>query len=401
MKVSLLLTTGLLLSTLSYSQSNKAYAITGQGKGNLNWSNIREIDLATGNVTSTIYELGKTNFSIADANTKKPIGNEGVSPLINMSAAAAYDAKHNKLFFVAMRSGELRWIDLNSKSDNLKFYTGTPLVESANYNDEANNITRMTIGADGYGYALTNDGNHLLRFSTGSKVVVTDMGNLIDAPANNGLSVHNKCSSWGGDMIADAMGNLYLFTATHNIFTIDIKTRVASYTGTILSLPGSFTTNGAVVDKNDNVIVGSANTFDGFYSVNMKTLVATKLATTGTVYNTSDLANGNLLYQNQQNTLGSATLQQEIIGNQFISIYPNPVTGSQFRMSFDKVQPGTYSVVVTDLQGRTVAVKELYIKSTNQVENINLAKKPASGMYMIKVIDSDKKSVYSDKLVIN
>jgi hypothetical protein len=400
MKVSFLLLTALSLTSISYSQSNKAYAITGQNKGNYNWSNIREIDLATGEVTNTIYEMGKTKFSMADANTKKSIGNEGVSPLSTMSAAAAFDGKHNRLFFVAMRSGELRWLDLNSKANDLKFYTGIPLVESANYNDEANNFTRMTIGADGYGYALTNDGNHLVRFSTGSKVVVTDLGNLIDASSNSGLSVHNKCSSWGGDMVADAFGKLYLFTATHNVFTIDIKTRVATYTGSILNLPGSFSTNGAAVDKDDNVIVGSANSFDGFYSVNMKTLAATKIQTNGTIYNTSDLANSNILYQNQ-NSFGSADLKPEIIGNQFISIYPNPITDAQFRISFDKIQTGTYNVILTDLQGRVISTKELYIRNMNQVENISLLRKPASGMYMIKIVDSNKKSIYSDKIVIN
>lgn len=400
MKVSFLLLTALSLTSISYAQSNKAYAITGQNKGNYNWSNIREIDLATGNVTNTIYEMGKTNFSMADANTKKSIGNEGVSPLSSMSAAAAYDAKHNRLFFVAMRSGELRWLDLNSKPDNLKFYTGVPLVESANYNDEANNFTRMTIGADGYGYALTNDGNHLVRFSTGNKVVVTDLGNLIDAQSNSGLSVHNKCSSWGGDMVADAFGKLHLFTATHNVFVIDIKTRVTTYSGAILNLPGSFTTNGAAVDKDDHVIVGSANSFDGFYSVNMKDLSATKIQTSGMIYNTSDLANGNILFQNQNN-FGSADLKPEIIGNQFISIYPNPITGTQFKIGFEKIEPGTYNVVLTDLQGRSIMTRELYIRNINQVENINLSKKLASGMYMIKIVDSNKKSVYSDKIVIN
>jgi len=400
MKVSFLLLTALSLTSLSYGQSNKAYAITGQNKGNYNWSNIREIDLATGNVTSTIYEMDKTKFSMADANTKKSIGNEGVSPLSSMSAAAAYDAKNNRLFFIAMRSGELRWLDLNSKADNLKFYTGVPLVQSANYNDEANNFTRMTIGADGYGYALTNDGNHLVRFSTGKKVIVTDLGNIIDAQSNSGLSVHNKCSSWGGDMVADASGNLYLFTATHNVFVIDIKTRVASYRGSILNLPGSFSTNGAAVDKDDNVIVGSANSFDGFYSVNMKTLAATKIQTSGAIYNTSDLANSNILFQNKNN-FGSADLKPEIIGNQFISIYPNPITGAQFKIGFDKIQAGTYNVVLTDLQGRTIMTKELYIRNLNQVENISLTRKPASGMYMIKVVDSNKKSIYSDKIVIN
>jgi hypothetical protein len=133
--------------------------------------------------------------------------------------------------------------------------------------------------------------------------------------------------------------------------------------------------------------------------VNMKDMKATKLQTTSTIYNTSDLANGNVLYA--QNSLGSADLKQEIIGNQFVSIYPNPITGTQFKIGFDKIPAGTYNVILTDLQGRTIATKELYIRNINQVENISLTKKPSSGMYMIKIVDSDKKSIYSDKIVIN
>lgn len=401
MKLPILLCAALSVASLSQAQSNRAYAITGQGKGNFNWSNIREIDLATGTVTNTLYEIGKTTFSIADANSKLLINNEGVSPLNTMSAAAAFDGRHNKLFFVAMRSGELKWLDLNSNSNNLKFYTGSSLLSHADYTDEANNFTRMTMASDGNGYALTNDGNHLVRFTTGNKIVVTDLGNLIDAPANKGLSVHNKCSSWGGDIIGDAFGKLYLFTASHNVFTIDIKTRVATYTGSILNLPGSFSTNGAAVDKDDNVVVGSANSFDGFYKIDMKTLKATKLVTNGEIYNTSDLANSNLLYQNQSNTLGSAELKQDVTGNQFVSIYPNPVVGSQFKIGFDKVPSGSYNVIISDLQGRTILTKEVNIKSMNQVESITLVKKLSSGMYMIKIIDSNLKAVYSDKLVIN
>ena len=66
MKVPFLLSAALLMSALSQGQSNKAFAITGQGRQNFNWSNIREIDLATGQATRTIYEIGKTAFTKKD-----------------------------------------------------------------------------------------------------------------------------------------------------------------------------------------------------------------------------------------------------------------------------------------------------------------------------------------------
>ncbi|MEI9956836.1 MAG: hypothetical protein WDM90_11155 [Ferruginibacter sp.] len=45
----------------------------------------------------------------------------------------------------------------------------TTLLNTNDLADEANHITRMDIAADGNGYAITNDGNHLIRFTTGKK----------------------------------------------------------------------------------------------------------------------------------------------------------------------------------------------------------------------------------------
>ena len=230
------------------------------------------------------------------------------SPTMLMSAAAAYDKRHDKLFFASMRTGQLVWLDLRAENGTPSFYTiQKTLINNVDYNDESLNITRMTIGADGNGYALTNDGNHLISFTTGSKTIISDLGNLVDAESNNGISVHNRCSSWGGDIVADAFGNLYLFSASRNVFLIDPETRIATYKGSVTNVSPSYTVNGAAVINDNSVIISSANTFEGFYSVNMKDLSATKLNTQGQVYNASDLASCNLLHQDQkQNSVGCA-----------------------------------------------------------------------------------------------
>ncbi|MDB5221750.1 MAG: hypothetical protein JWN83_417 [Chitinophagaceae bacterium] len=414
MKLKLLLSVFILSFTIcsTAQDANKAFAIT--GNGDFQWMNIRQIDLATGAVTKNIFEKGVTGFMMRNIITGKEVtaenkpGTKQVGsaefPTATMVAAAAYDKKHDKLFFSPMFLSELRWLDLSSNAENPKFYTlQSPLLSLANSNDEANHFTRMTIGADGNGYALTNDGNHLIKFTTGKKIVITDLGNLIDASLNNHISVHNKCSSWGGDMVADALGNLYLFTASKNVFKIDLESRIATHLGSITGLSGVYTLNGAAVDNDDNVIISSANTFEGFYKVNMKDLAATKLNTTGQVYNASDLANGNLLFTSQvRNTVGVAPLvQREVIGNQFISIYPNPVFGSQFKVTFDNRATGEYNIAVTDIQGKVIMSKQVFVKSAGQVETIQMKTKPANGMYLIKVTNANKKSVFADKIVID
>jgi lipocalin len=413
MKLTLLLTLCIFSFALCFSQeSTKTYAITGNGNGDFQWMNIRQIDLSTGTVTKNIFEQGITQYQMRDALTNQQILLSGVQtkqisssdyPTATMVAAAAFDKKHNKLFFTPMALGELRWMDVSS-TDNPQFYTiHSTLLQPGDPNDEAIHITRMAIGADGNGYALTNDGNHLFKFSTGKKVVITDLGALVDASSNNQISVHNRCSSWGGDIVADAFGKLYLFTASKNIFKIDIDNKIATFMGSITGLNGTYTVNGAAVDNNDNVIINSANSFDGFYKVNMKDFSATKLITKGQVYNSSDLANGNLLYESQlRNTVGSAQLlQKEIIGNQFISIYPNPVFNSQFKITFDNNATGEYNVVLTDVQGKIIMSKQVFVKSAGQSETIRLKIKPANGLYLIKVTNANRKAIFSDKIVFD
>jgi hypothetical protein len=177
-----LLTTALIAGSLfATAQQNKTtYAITGDGNNDFVWMNIRQVDLSTGQVIKTVFERNKTNFNITDVNSKSVASQNNFTteniftstnyPTGTFVAAAAYDKRSNKLFFTPMRKGELRWLDLNSGTENPQFFT----MPIANYktldpNDEATNITRMVIGADGNGYALSNDGNHFFSFTTGKK----------------------------------------------------------------------------------------------------------------------------------------------------------------------------------------------------------------------------------------
>lgn len=407
------------------AQTGTAYAITGHGSGVLNWKDIRSIDMATGNATSLLYEDGKTAFRFLNADTRQPINKlttkvpfdlsqksngtilkqevtvSNPSPTFLMSAAIAYDQKHGKLFFASMKTGSLVWLDLNEANNLPTFYTiEKPLVDNADINNEAFNITRMTIGSDGNGYALTNDGNHLVNFTTGSKTVITDLGNIIDADSNKGVSVHNPCSSWGGDMVADATGKLLLFTAAHLVFEIDPDSRIATYKGAVLNLPGTFSLNGAAVDRDGNVVVSSANTVAGFYKVNMQDLSATRLTTTGEIFTASDLASSYLLNQDKA-TMGSARLPAiDVIGNNFITVYPNPVSDGQIKIAFDNKFAGEYKIELRDLEGRLIDYEKVYIKIPGQVENFKLHTKPVRGLYLIKVTDIQNKNIFSDKLLI-
>jgi hypothetical protein len=200
--------------------------------------------------------------------------------------------------------------------------------------------------------------------------------------------------------VGHVSGKLFLFSASQNVFEIDLTNMVTTYKGRVQNLPPTFSLNGAAVDENDQVMVSSANTFEGFYKINMDDLSATKLNTNGQVFNASDLASSYLLGHTKQKA-GTALLSpREIIGNKSISVYPNPVNTGTIKIGFEKMEPGKYQIALTDLQGRLIENKTANILYKGQVENFILKTKPVKGIYLIKIKDSGKQAVYSDKLIV-
>ena len=77
-------------------------------------------------------------------------------------------------------------------------------------------------------------------------------------------------------MIADASGNLYLLTANRNVFKINIENKIATHRGTIKGLPQGFSTNGAMVEEESNVIIASSESTIGYYRFDLNTMQARK-----------------------------------------------------------------------------------------------------------------------------
>jgi Secretion system C-terminal sorting domain len=405
MNYKLLLTTSFItLGFAATAQNAATYAITGDNNGttgNYNWMNIRKLDIGSGKLVATVFDRQNPAALLTDAETKKTIAGAAVAefPTATMVAAAAFDKNHNKLFFTPMRKGELRWLDVESNT----YYTVTSkLLNPRDLSDEANHITRMDIAADGYGYAVTNDGNHFIQFTTGKKTNINDLGALIDAETNKDISIHNRCSSWGGDMVADAYGKLYIISANHNIFKVDAASRVATYLGAVTGLPANYTTNGAAVDDNGMIVVSSANSYDGLYKFNMKDLAAEKIEGSDK-YTASDLANGNLLYQKEadaKRNFGAASLLLVAVANTDARIFPNPVTNNEFKVLFDNLQAGQYSIVLSDLSGRIALNKVVNVYAKSQAETVKITNTLGKGVYFVKLLDTNKQIVFAEKIII-
>lgn len=315
----------LFLTPLAFSvhaQKTTAFAITGSQKGHTNWSEVRLIDIATGEEVKTVYKKSqevevlnaRTGKAIVKKDAAQPVAlkQDGQSeeiirsadgkqitvyrrsvrqpenknePFATKSAAAAYDKKHERLYYTPMGINQLRYIDLKAKSPKVYFFEEEPFGVLAGSHDVANQITRMVIASDGNGYALTNNAQHLIRFTTGKKPAITDLGALTDDGVN-AVPV-NSAANYGGDLIADNKKNLYLIGANKKVYKINIESRVATYVGTIKGLPRGFSTNGAVVESGSRVVVSSSNSTEGYFRFDMKDLMASKVETSGPVYNAS------------------------------------------------------------------------------------------------------------------
>jgi len=408
-KIVLLLWAGLLTTIIRAQVDRFTYAVTDVQKDGANWNYLRKLNLRNGEYSKVLLNGNDASLLAYDAASKKqfeaPLKDTRYAANINAAfatgvAAMAYDKTNDRLYYTPMFIDQLRYIDL--KSMKVFYVTDQPLTGMIQKSsDQGNIVTRMVIASDGNGYAMTNDATHLIQFTTGKKIVITDLGTLVDDPANKTVSIHNSCSSFGGDMIADDDNNLYAFSARNNVFKINLATKVATHLGAISGLPPGFTVNGAAVNDDNKIIVGSAMEASSYFTVDPKTLAAAPYAISGPVWHSSDLANSNLLISgNKPKGAAPELLTRNVIVDNRIQVYPNPVLNNKFLVQFNQLEQGNYTIQLVDVAGRQVLQKLVNISGDNQTQDININSLAARGVYMVKVTDHNKRSVFSTKIVV-
>ena len=136
--------------------------------------------------------------------------------------------------------------------------------------------------------------------------------------------------------------------------------------------------------------------------INPKSWQASPFNTPNGVYLTSDLANSNYL-SNRAKTTEIATIpQQDLNDANVVQLYPNPISISdnQFKLQFNKLQAGDYTLEVTDVTGKQVMTQKLNVVSPGQVATINLKPITGQGIYLVKIRNGESKSVFTQKLVV-
>ncbi len=421
-----------------------AYAITAPEKGGNGWTEVKLIDLVTGETIQSVYESTAAAEPL-NARTKNPVvkldakakipqkkmvlipaslnkqtgeiiperrievyatSNLKVDkPFATYSAACAYDKKHDRLYYTPMGINQLRYIDL--KTNTIYYFENEPLGVLEGPGDIKNQVTRMVIASDGNGYALTNNSEHLVQFTTNKKAKITDLGALTDDAANGDISIRS-IRGFGGDMVADGSGNLYVITANRNVFKVNIETKVARFVGRIKGLPDGFTTNGAAVENGNSIIISSATTTKAYYRFNLQDLQATQLSTAASVFNASDLANANLL-SDKTNTAEDAkaivttTPAKVIVPEQAekekTTVYPNPVTNGVVKISFANYIAGEYELQLIDLTGKIISTQSVTLNSKTQIQDFKLPSLTAKGTYLLKVLNSNK-IISTEKIIV-
>lgn len=406
----LLICFSLVLSASANAQKDRfAYAVTDLTKEGASWNALRKLDLQTGEYSPVLLNGVESKVIVYDAVTKEPVtitadvkhGNMLYAPFATGVAAMALDKKNSRLYYTPMYIDQLRYIDL--KTMKVYYVTNQPFTKHGNmHNDGGKIITRMVIAPDGNGYAISNDGKTFIQFTTGKKLKIAQLGALVDDPANNGLSIHNSCSSYGGDMVADDKGNLFILSANNQVFKVNTSTKIAKHLGSVKGLPSGFTINGAVVDAGGSLLVSSAVYANAYYVINSKDWSALPFQTSTGVYKSSDLANSNYFSTASPNkTTEIATiLRPEPKSNHHIQVYPNPVTENQFTIQFNKVPSGDYTIEVTDVLGRRVVRKQVTVVAEDQTQQIPLSSSNAKGVYLVKVVDRAKKSFFEQKVMV-
>jgi hypothetical protein len=363
------------------------FAIAGKDTSSIIFSDFRVMDATNGTsgdkiftadaVTKVFSQERKGEFS----EDKNSYGN---SQAVTM-AALAYDPLNNNLVYMPMFSSNIYILNAKTKEITL-VENAVSKVTSCDINSH---ITRMTAGYDGNIYALNNAGTQLLQISRkGNQYAVSDLGIIKDDPSNGKNSFTAMETGFGGDMIADAENNFYVFSASGNIFKVMTKELKAKFVGKISGLPENYSVNGSAVNAKGKVVIASAKG-DALYEVDLGTLQA-KALTGGEKPHIYDLASR--YFANDR------TASTNALAN--IDIYPTRVDEHLINVNVnDKTVKGNLKLSIFDLSGKNVMKENLSVKDGSLNQQIYL-KNLINGAYIVSITSESDKILLSKKILV-
>jgi len=363
------------------------FAIAGKDTSSIVFSDFRVMDAASGTSgekvfsseeAAKVFSQDRKGFVAEDKNSYSH------SQAVTM-AALAYDPSNNNLVYMPMFSSNI--YILNAKTKEITLVENT--VSKVTSCDINSHITRMTTGYDGNIYALNNAGTQLLQISKkGGQYSVRDLGIITDDASNGKNSFTAVETGFGGDMIADAENNFYVFSASGNVFKVTAKELKAKFVGKISGIPDNYSVNGSAVNSKGKVVIASAKG-DSLYEVDLQTLQA-KALPGGEKPHIYDLASRYFANDRTSpvNALANIDIFPTMVNEHFINVNVN-----------DKSVKGNLKLSVFDISGKNVSKHDLSVKEGSLSQQV-LLKNLINGAYIVNITDESGKVLLSKKIIV-
>lgn len=376
----------LLLIGANASAQQDFFALVGKETPNIIFNDFRAIDPANGNSGEKIFTADSPARVFSQTRNGAVTEDKNTynnAQAMNM-ATLAYDS-YNNLVYMPMFSSNI--YILNAKSREITLVeNNVARVTSCDINSH---FTRMATGYDGSIYAINNAGTQFLKISKkGNQYTVNDLGIITDDVSNGKSSFSIMETGFGGDMIADAEGNFYVFSASGNVFKIVTKELKARFIGKISGIPDNYSVNGSAVNSKGNIVIASAKG-GPLYEVDLNTLQAKQLPGEQNLH-IYDLASK--YFANDKAALGN------VFAN--IDIYPTRVDEKLININVnDKAVKGNIRLNVFDLSGKNVMKQSLSVKEGSLNQQVYL-RNLVSGAYLVNITDESGKVLLNKKIVV-
>ena len=255
--------------------------------------------------------------------------------------------------------------------------------------DINSHITRMTTGYNGKIYAVNNAGTQFLEISrNGEQYVVNDLGIIKDDNSNGRNSFTAMETGFGGDMIADADNNFYIFAASGNVFKVLTKDLKAKFIGKIAGIPDNYSVNGSAVNAQGKIVIASAKG-GALYEVDLATLQAKQLPGEQGLH-IYDLASK--YFANDKSSVSNSL-------NANLDIYPTRVDEHYINVHVNNNVKGSIKLNIFDIAGKNVMIQNLSVKDGSLDEKVYLNGLVA-GAYIVNIADESGKILFNKKILV-
>ncbi|MGB6094536.1 MAG: hypothetical protein WBF83_12320 [Moheibacter sp.] len=362
------------LMTGYFAAAQDITAATGLTKGKIEFNDFRIINSNDLNSSSVLLTKNdKINLESKETEIGKMCS-------CGKYIAAITESLKGDLFYIPMSGQKVMKIDVVSKTGTEYTFQGLDI----NSGNQANYYARMTTAPDGYMYALNNAGTEFLKISENG--TIQNLG-PISQFVEKAKTFDQETAVYGGDMVADAFGNLYVFSANQHVFKINPNKLSAEYLGQIKGLPGNYTVNGAAVERDGSILLGTSSQ-NGFYTLNIDTMEAGFKADYAlSVY---DLSSPYFLRQNEMDQINK---------DYGYSLYPTIVKNSELNIVSKSDENAVLNVSIWNLSEKRVYSNTVTVKSAGDYQ-LKLNGSLLPGIYVLKAVNQNGKEVINTKFTL-